>query len=178
MGEWVVHGTRRLYESRWVNLELVDVELPDGQRFEHHVVRMQRVAGAVVVDAESRVLLLWRHRFITGTWAWEIPIGIVEPGEEPAATAAREVEEETGWRPGPLRRLVSYQPCPGIADTPHELFVAEGAERAGAPTEANEADRVEWLPLSQAVELAGEGKVQDAPSLIGLMRVALLKGAL
>jgi len=46
------------------------------------------------------VLLLWRHRFITVTWGWEIPVGRAEPGGSPAQAAAREVEEETGWRPG------------------------------------------------------------------------------
>lgn len=171
--EWTVHGTRRLYESRWVKLELVDVELPDGQRFEHHVVRMQRVAGAAVVDDQDQVLLLWRHRFIAGSWGWEIPVGIVEPGESAMATAAREVEEETGWRPGSLQPLVSYQPCIGIADTPHELFVAHGAKRIGDPTDITEAHKVEWMPLGRVPSLIDSGEVRDATTLIGLMRLCL-----
>ena len=40
--QWTVHGRRSIYESSWVSLDLVDVELPDGQRFEQHVVRMAR----------------------------------------------------------------------------------------------------------------------------------------
>jgi 8-oxo-dGTP pyrophosphatase MutT (NUDIX family) len=79
------------------------VELPDGRHLEHRLIRTAPGAGAVVVDDQQRVLLLWRHRFITGSYGWEIPIGKVEPGEEPTDSAAREVEEETGWRPGPLR---------------------------------------------------------------------------
>src|SRR4029450_9367445 len=99
--QWKVHGERPIYTSKWVTLWLVDVELPDGQRFEHHVVRMQTVAAAAVIADQRRVLMLWRHRFITGTWGWEIPTGIVDPNETPAQTATREVEEETGWRAGP-----------------------------------------------------------------------------
>lgn len=174
--EWIVHGTRRLYESRWVNLELIDVELPDGQRFEHHVLRMQRVAAAVVVDDEERALLLWRHRFIPDSWGWEVPTGIVEPGESSAETAAREVEEETGWRPGPLRPLVSYQPCIGIADTPHDLFVADGAELVGEPTDITEAERVDWVPLAEVPAMVERGELRDATSLVGLLRVAMLRG--
>ena len=117
--QWKVHGERPIYTSKWVNLWLVDVELPDGQRFEHHVVRMQPVAAAAVIDDQRRVLMLWRHRFITGTWGWEIPTGIVDPDETTAQTAAREVEEETGWRPGPLTPLVSYEPTNGITDSRH-----------------------------------------------------------
>jgi 8-oxo-dGTP pyrophosphatase MutT (NUDIX family) len=108
--QWKIHGERPIYSSQWVNVHLIDVELPDGRRFEHHAVRMQPVAAVVVINEYARVLLMWRHRFITGTWEWEIPMGIVEDGETPAQTAAREVEEETGWRPGPLTPLISYEP--------------------------------------------------------------------
>jgi len=47
------------------------------------------------------------------TWGWEIPIGRIEEHETPADAAAREFEEETGWRPGPLRHLINVQPTPG-----------------------------------------------------------------
>ena len=81
--EWVVHGERSIYSSRWVDVRLADVEAPDGNRFEHHVLRMQRVAVATVVDAErERLLMINRHRFIDDSWGWEVPVGIVEPGED------------------------------------------------------------------------------------------------
>lgn len=81
--QWTVHGRRSIYESSWVSLDLVDVELPDGQRFEQHVVRMARpVAGAAVIRDPGQVLLLWRHRHVTGTWGWEIPAGRIEDGEQ------------------------------------------------------------------------------------------------
>jgi 8-oxo-dGTP pyrophosphatase MutT (NUDIX family) len=59
----------------------------------------------------------WRHRFITDTWGWEIPTGIVDDGEIPQETAAREVEEETAWRSGPLRPIVYSQPSNGISNS-------------------------------------------------------------
>ncbi|MGH9070602.1 MAG: NUDIX hydrolase [Acidimicrobiales bacterium] len=171
MAQWVVHGERPLYESGWVRLTLVDVELPSGERFEHHVVRLDPVAAAVVVDAEERVLLLWRHRFITNTWGWELPTGIVEPGEEPAEAAAREVLEETGWRPGPLRLLVSYEPNNGISDSRHHLFVGEAPIQLGPPTDTDESERIEWVPLAKVADLIREGELVDGPSLVGLLMV-------
>src|SRR5438046_60145 len=95
--QWTVHGERSIYESEWVSLRLVDVEIPGHRRFDHHVVRApQPAAGAVVIDDDERVLLLWRHRFITDSWGWEIPAGRIEPGETAEEAAAREVLEETG----------------------------------------------------------------------------------
>ena len=96
---WTVHGERSLYESDWMQLRLADVELPGGDRFEHHLLRTPaQAAGVVVHDPDRGVLLLWRHRFITDAWGWEIPAGRIDDGEEATAAAAREVEEETGWR--------------------------------------------------------------------------------
>ena len=54
-------------------------------------------------------------------------MGRVSPGETPGQAAAREAEEETGWRPGPLRPLHWGQPSSGIMDAPHHLFTAQGA---------------------------------------------------
>src|SRR6266508_2346778 len=149
--QWKVHGERPIYTSKWVNLWLVDVELPDGQRFEHHVVRMQPVAAAAVIDDQQRVLMLWRHRFITGTWGWEIPTGIVDPGETSAQTAAREVEEETGSR--------------------HHLFWANGATYQVPQSDTTEADRIEWVPLAEVRSLIDKGELADGPTLIALLHI-------
>ncbi|WP_243723001.1 NUDIX domain-containing protein [Actinomadura sp. 7K507] len=59
----------------------------------------------------------WRHRFITDAWTWKIPIGGIRDGEEPAAAAAREVEEAAERRPGPFRPLTFVHPTPGISDS-------------------------------------------------------------
>src|SRR5690242_17123222 len=107
--EWVVRGERTLYDSRWLRLNLVDVEPPGGERFEHHVVRMQRVAVALVLDdSQTQLLMLRRHRFIDDSWGWEVPVGNVVRDETPEHAAYREVEEETGWRPRDLTRIVTF----------------------------------------------------------------------
>jgi 8-oxo-dGTP pyrophosphatase MutT (NUDIX family) len=73
--------------------------------------------------------MMWRYRFFPDSWGWELPGGIVEPGEDSAKTAAREVEEETGWRPHNLTRIVTFEPMIGMVDSPHEVFVGRGATR-------------------------------------------------
>ena len=144
---WTVHSEKPLYVDPWLDIRLADVELPDGRHLEHRVIRTPPGAGAVVTDERKRVLLLWRHRFITDTWGWEIPAGRVDPGEAIETGAAREVLEETGWRPGPVRLLTSYHPSNGLSDQTFHLFVAEGASQEGPPVDWFEAERVEWLKL-------------------------------
>lgn len=78
--EWKTHGERQVYTNKWVNLCLVDVQQPDGRRWEYHVVRLRHLAVAAVVNDQQEVLMMWRHRFITDSWAWELPMGLVEEG--------------------------------------------------------------------------------------------------
>jgi 8-oxo-dGTP pyrophosphatase MutT (NUDIX family) len=151
---------------------LVDVELPDGERFEHHVLRMPApAAGTVVTDPERGVLLLWRHRFITDSWGWEIPAGRVDAGETPAEAAVRETVEEAGWRPLDLEHLTTYHPNNGTSDATFHLFLAHGTTYVGEPTDTNEAERVEWLDWARVrVEIAA-GRILDGLSLTALLWV-------
>jgi len=174
---WTVHGEAEVWGNQWLSVRRLDVEQPDGERIAYHAVRLSDVAAAVVTDDQDRVLLMWRHRFLTDTWAWELPMGIVEAGESPSAAAAREVEEETGWRPGPLTELIRSQPGAGIMDSTHHVFSASGATRIGAPTEKNESDRIEWIPLADVPELIARGDIVSGITLVGLQQALLQAGA-
>ena len=165
-----MHGERSIYSSAWVSLALVDVEVPGGQRFDHHVVRQARPAvGVVVHDPDRGVLLLWRHRFITDTWGWEVPAGGVDAGESPEQAAAREVLEETGWEPGPLRELHSYHPSNGLSDQRFKIFTALGARYMGDPTDPAESERVEWVTVTEVRRMVRDGEVLCGLSLSALL---------
>jgi len=167
---WTVHGERPIYDSDWMRLVLVDVEIPGARRFDHHVVRFpKQAAGTVVHDPDRGVLLLWRHRFITDTWGWEVPAGAIEHDETPEQAAAREALEETGWRPGPLRKLGAYAPSNGSSDQVFHLFVADGAEHVGDPADPTESERIAWVPVGGVRELIAAGKVTDGLSLTALL---------
>ena len=169
MVRWTVHGERLIYDSDWVRLALVDVEVPGGARFDHHVVRApHHAAGVVVHDRDRGVLLLWRHRFITDTWGWEIPAGRVDDGESVEAAAGRETVEETGWRPGPLEPLIAYHPMNGVCDQVFHTFVARRAEHVGDPVDPSESERVEWLPLDGVRRAMSGGEIHDGLTLTAL----------
>jgi 8-oxo-dGTP pyrophosphatase MutT (NUDIX family) len=165
-----VHGEREIYGSEWLRLVLVDVEVPGVDRFDHHVIRFPLAAsGTVVRDRERGVLLLWRHRFITDTWGWEIPAGRIEAGETPEQAAARETEEETGWRPGPLRALGAYAPINGTTDARFHIFLAAGATHIGDPTDVGESERIAWHTPAAVRELITGGQINDGLSLTALL---------
>ena len=176
MTRWTVHGEQRVYSSYWIDLRLADVELPDGTRFPHHVVRMHRDAvGVVAIDRDRGILLLHRHRFVTDTWGWEIPAGAVDEGETLVEAAVRETVEETGWRPGRLELIGWSYPSNGLMDQRFHYFVADGAEHVGEPSDVAEVERVEWMPVDEVRRLLAADGLRDGLSVTGLA-LALAQG--
>jgi 8-oxo-dGTP pyrophosphatase MutT (NUDIX family) len=175
--EWLVHGERLVDDTPHVRISLADVEMPGHARFTQYVFRMRRVAVTVVLDdAGGRVLLMRRHRFIVDRWVWELPGGYVDDGEHPADAAAREVEEETGWRPRNVEFVLSTQPLIGNADYPQDLNLATGAELTGEP-EADEAAEVRWVPLEDARAMIATGEILGAMTVIGVQHALLRRAA-
>ena len=168
MTRWQVRGTQSLYDSDTVRLELADVELTDGTIVDHYIIRIPfEVVSLVVRDPDRGVLLIWRYRFITNRWAWDVPAGKVAPGEDPGAAAARAATEETGWRPGPVRLVGVYHPSPGISDQRFGIHLADTAERV-AEANPNEVERLEWVPVDRVRNLLRAGDV-DGLSLTSLL---------
>lgn len=174
---WQIHGERTLYDNRWVKLSLVDVEPPGVERFEHHLVRLHHVAVAAVLDDQDRVLMLWRYRFVIDSFGWELPGGIVDDGEDAGQAALREVEEETGWRPNSLERVVTYQPMVGMVDSPHEIYVGHGAKHIGDPTDVEESGHVAWVPLADIPGLMERGELMGSGTLVALLHVLASRAA-
>ena len=169
-GGWRTFGEKTVYDNRWVRLGLVDVGAPNGERWDYHVVHLSRIAVALIVDDRDRVLMLWRYRFVTEQWGYELLGGMVDAGEDAVVTAAREAEEESGWRPvGKPERLVSFEPLPGQVTAPVDVFLWREAERIGEPTDTEEVGRVEWVPLSRVPELARHQKLLGSGTLVALL---------
>jgi 8-oxo-dGTP pyrophosphatase MutT (NUDIX family) len=167
--QWTVISERPLYTDQWLDVRTADVELPDGRHLDHRLIRTRPAAGGVVVDGQRRALLIWRHRFITGRWGWEIPMGMIDEGESPQAAAARELEEETGWCPGPMRPLLYAQPTAGIMDAAHHVFAADQAAHIGTPADAFESSRVEWVPLADVPALIAKQEIVSSTAMAALL---------
>ncbi|MGW0250801.1 NUDIX hydrolase [Nocardia goodfellowii] len=172
--QWTIHGESIVDENRHIKLSTVDIELPDGVKFTQYVARMPRCAMTLVLNDKREALLMYRHRFIIDRWVWELPGGYVDHAEDVSVAAAREVEEETGWRPKTMEHLVTYQPSIGSLDQPQEIYLARGADLTDTPPDMNEAEDIRWIPLAEAVEMIDRGEIVGAATVVAVYRALSL----
>lgn len=168
---WTVRGAQRVYDSAWLGVDVADIEVPGGTRLEARVVRFPVAAvGTVLVrPADGNVLLLWRHRWTTDSWGWEIPAGRVETGEDPRQAAMRETQEETGWRTEGLAPLVRYHPANGSTDLTFLLFRGTAADWSGPPGDDDESSGQEWLSESDVRDAVRRGDITGGMTLTALL---------
>lgn len=176
-GTWLNRGDRLIYDSAWIRLVTADVVMPDGTQIDHHVVRMPSEAAGTILIRDGHVLLLYRHRFISDTWGWEVPAGAVDTGETVPQAARRESLEESGWEPQTVQPLCSFHPANGILDQTFHIFTSIDAVHRGEPTDTNEAAKVEWHAINEVQRLLISGEITDGLSF-GALGYAFTSGAI
>jgi len=173
---WKVRALRTLYRDKWLHLKLADVDVGEGRMLDHRMIEFPECGSLLAVDGD-RVLLMWRHRFITDTWGWEVPGGAMEAGEDPVDAALREFEEETGWRAlGAPEHHITVNPLPGLCTARHHVFRVEGVVRVGPPVDAFESDRIAWIPLSKVESLIAAGDIGEGTTLAAMLLLLLRLG--
>ena len=140
----------------------------DGHEHPYEVVRHPGAAAIVPWLPDGRVLLIEQPRPATGRTLLEIPAGTLDPGEAPETCAARELEEETGWRAGTLRPLIRFYPTPGICDELMWLFEARDLSAGTAAPDPDE--QITCVPTApeHVAALVRDGAIADAKTLVGL----------
>jgi ADP-ribose pyrophosphatase len=135
--------------------------------------------GAVAVlalDDADRILMIRQYRHPVGHLLWEIPAGLRDvAGEDPWATAQRELVEEASYRARDWRVLADYYSSPGYSTERLRVFLARDlepvppAERRFVPRDEEAYLLVDWLPLDEAVHKVFAGELHNGPAVLGIM---------
>lgn len=169
-------SSRPVYQGRIVDLRIDTVRLPDGSSGEMEMIRHSGAAAVVPVrdGPELEVLLVRQYRYAADGYILEVPAGRPDqPGEPWDRCAARELEEETGFRPGSLEHLTTIFTTPGFTDERIHLFLARDLREGTAARDADEFMEVEWIPLARALDLVRSGAISDAKTICALSVAAL-----
>jgi ADP-ribose pyrophosphatase len=170
-GGFRVLGSSTLCEAGFLRVSRTRIAAPDGQEHDRHVVHHPGAVVVVPIEGDD-ALMVRQFRAATGGLILEVPAGKRDvPGEPPATTAARELEEEVGRRAGRLELLCEFFNTPGFCDEYTYLFLAtdltEVARNAESAEEAHM--EIERVPLAAVDSLIAAREIVDAKSIIGLL---------
>lgn len=169
-------ASRRLYDGRVVRLDLDTIRSPSGTELRLEIVRHSGASAVVAVLGDPRapdpsVLLIEQYRYAAGGRIWEIPAGVLEPGEDPETCARRELAEETGATAQRMEHLTTVFTTPGFTDERIHLFLASGVTVGEARPEHDEFLTVATRPLSRVLAMIHDGELADAKSIVALLYV-------
>jgi ADP-ribose pyrophosphatase len=164
---------RKVYEGRVFTLQLETIPLPKGGVLRAEIIRHPGSVVIIPVTAGGEIILVRQYRPAIGRWAWELPAGTLKPGEDPAAAAARECQEEIGLVPGRLERLGGYFPTPGYCDEEMNFYLATGLRPPGegdAEAHADDDEDIEATPFPRAriAAMIAGGEIVDLKTVAGL----------
>lgn len=161
---------RVVYDGRIVKLGLETTTLPDGRTVDLEIIRHPGAAAVVPVHADGTVTLVHQHRHAAGGMIYEVPAGVLDPGETPATCAARELAEEVQLQATDLEPLGVIHTTPGFTDERIWLFKATGLSEADGALDDDEYIRVVRLPVDEVLAMARDGRITDGKTICALHR--------
>ena len=173
-------ATRRIYTGKVLNLDMDTVRFPDDSVGELEIIRHSGASAIVPfltdpMGEDPQILLLRQYRYAAEEVLYEVPAGRLEPGEDPAECARRELMEETGCTAARIEHLYTMYTTPGFTDERIHVYMASGLEHGASEHEADEFITVETVTLTRALELIKEGAIKDAKTALSILYAAGFK---
>ncbi len=164
-----MHEPDIIFRARRFQIERV---VQVGRNGAEHVREIVRHPGAVVVLPfldDGRVVLVRNYRVAVKERLVELPAGTIDSGEDPLATAMRELAEETGYNAGNMELLLTFCMSPGILDEKMHLFLATALTAGEMALEPGEDINPFVCTWDEALSMVRRGEIRDAKTLVGLL---------
>ncbi len=166
---------RYQFKKKKIFLITRKMTIPNGMKIEKDIILHPGAALIVPFLSPDKVVILRQYRSTINKYLYEFPAGTLEPGEQPAACARREIMEEAGYRAGKLKKVGMIYPVPGYSD---EIIYIYRADKLSIQKETGDADEVlepVIMTRAQIKKIFKAGKIVDGKTIAGLAFCGLLE---
>jgi ADP-ribose pyrophosphatase len=158
-----------IYDGRVVHLYVDTVQLPNGKTAKREVIRHVGAVALVPIDSSGNIVMVRQYRHPLGRILLEIPAGTLNPNEDPDLCAVRELQEETGYKPGHLEKLGGIYLAPGYSSEFIHLYIATELSESRLNMDEDEFIEIVRLPLQEALKRIGTGEIADSKTISALL---------
>ena len=168
--EKTIHS-QPIFKGKVISLKVDDVTLPNGETSKREIVNHPGAVAIIAITGEGKLVVVEQYRKALERSIIEIPAGKLEPGELPEVTAARELEEETGYGCNELTYLQSFATSPGFADEIIHLFIARGLYKIENRAAMDEDEFVELMEITveEGERMIAQQKIFDAKTAFAIL---------
>ncbi len=164
--------TRVMFDHPWARM-IADTLEHGGRRFPYYYLESPVDSVATVaLTGGGEIVLVRQYRHPVRAVIYDLPAGRLRPGEDPAAGAARELEEETGYRAGRMLPLGRFNPFPGSLKVTAHLFFATGLSRTQQRLDEGEELEIVLKPFEEALDMVQRGECLDGSLQLGVLLAA------
>jgi ADP-ribose pyrophosphatase len=156
---------RLVFDGKLLKVRSDTVRLPDGSTAEREWIDHPGAVAVIALTESGELVMERQYRYALGREMIEIPAGKIDPGEDPLATARRELKEETGYTAGEWRHLATIHIAIGYSNEHIEIFLARGLKQELADLDDEEFVEVFSLPLATALAWVREGRITDSKTV-------------
>jgi ADP-ribose pyrophosphatase len=164
-----------VYKGKVIHLKVKKVTLPDGKIGTREVIEHPGAVAIIATTEENKLVVVRQFRKPLERTIVEIPAGKLELNEDPLQCAKRELEEETGYRCGDLKKIGAFYTSPGFSDQIIHVYYTTELSKGMQQTDSDEFVDVIEVTLDEALDMIETGEIIDAKTIYAVQYLQLNK---
>ena len=162
-------GRKEIYKGKIIDVDLLTVELPNGKEAPREIVYHPGASVVIPISDDGQLYMVRQFRKPLDKECIEIPAGKLDPGEDPAHCAKRELKEETGLDAEKLKHIVSIHSSPGFSNEVLHMYVAMGLKEGESCADEDEFISSEKIHVDKLVRMVLNHEITDSKTVIGIL---------